>query len=133
MQSTLAIDNFCVVAEEAAACQPGPYGWLHAVMLRVMRDHGEWIAPACAAMFSRSPAAHILRFLDEHASPLDVLAIMASLPAPLFAATALEMAVGRGRQGREKEGERERTEEKDALEQVAVDLSVRRFSWLPDG
>ncbi|HSN75482.1 MAG TPA: lycopene cyclase family protein [Anaerolineae bacterium] len=85
---------------------PASYRWLDAVMLRVMRDHGELIAPAFAAMFSRNPTARILRFLDEQASPLDVLAIMASLPAALFVGTALEMAVGRtGKEGKErKEG-----------------------------
>ncbi len=80
---------------------PASYGWLDAVMLRVMRDHGELIAPAFAALFSRNPAARILRFLDEQASPRDVLAIMASLPAPLFVGTALELAAGR--MGKERE------------------------------
>lgn len=80
---------------------PASYRWLDAVMLRVMRDHGELIAPAFAALFSRNPTARILRFLDEQASPLDVLAIMASLPAPLFVGTALELAAGR--MGRETE------------------------------
>jgi lycopene beta-cyclase len=78
----------------ALPASPAPYGWLDAVMLRVMRDHGELIAPAFATLFSRNPAARILRFLDEQASPLDVLAIMASLPVPLFVGTALELAVG---------------------------------------
>ena len=54
----------------ALPASPAPYGWLDAVMLRVMRDHGELIAPAFAAMFSRNPTARILRFLDEQASPL---------------------------------------------------------------
>ncbi len=77
----------------ALPASPASYGWLDAVMLRVMRDSGELIAPAFAAMFSRNPAARILRFLDEQASMVDVLAIMASLPAPLFAGTALGMVV----------------------------------------
>lgn len=81
---------------------PASYRWLDAVMLRVMRDHGELIAPAFAALFSRNPAARILRFLDEQAAPLDVLAIMASLPAPLFVGTALQMAVGRMQREKEK-------------------------------
>ena len=81
---------------------PASYHWLDAVMLRVMRDHGESIAPAFAALFSRNPAARILRFLDEQASPLDVLAIMASLPAPLFVGTALDVAAGQMRKERER-------------------------------
>lgn len=85
---------------------PAPYGWLDAVMLRVMSDHGELIAPAFTALFSRNPAARILRFLDEQASPLDVLAIMASLPAPLFVGTALELAFGRKGKERDKGKER---------------------------
>lgn len=79
----------------ALPVSPAPYRWLDAVMLRVMRDHGEVIAPAFAAMFSRNPTARLLRFLDEQASPRDVLAVMASLPAPLFVGTALALAVGR--------------------------------------
>jgi lycopene beta-cyclase len=78
----------------ALPASPAPYGWLDTVMLRVMRDHGELIAPAFATLFSRNPAARILRFLDEQASPLDVLAIMASLPVLLFVGTSLELAVG---------------------------------------
>jgi lycopene beta-cyclase len=86
----------------AVPAGPASYRWLDAVMLRVMRDHGELIAPAFAALFSRNPTARILRFLDEQASPLDVLAIMASLPAPLFVGTALQMAVGRMEREKEK-------------------------------
>jgi lycopene beta-cyclase len=76
------------------------YRWLDAVLLRVMRTRGEAIAPAFAAMFARNPMECILRFLDEQATALDILSIMASLPAPLFVGTALKMAAvqiaGRG-------------------------------------
>lgn len=71
---------------------PAQYGWLDAVLLRVMRTHPDAIAPAFAAMFGRNPMAHILRFLDEQATPGEILHIMASLPAPLFVGTALAMA-----------------------------------------
>lgn len=91
---------------------PGPYGLMDTVMLRVMCDHGEAIAPAFAALFSRNPMKRVLRFLDEQASPLEILQVMASLPAPLFAGTALGMAaeqvVGDRKQGRNrKRGEAE--------------------------
>lgn len=91
---------------------PARYGWLDAVMLRVMRDHPEAIAPAFAALFVHQPMARILRFLDEQATTWDILTIMASLPAGLFAGTALELAagqVGAGAKTRErrKRGERE--------------------------
>ena len=75
------------------AC-PLRYGWLDAVMLRVMRDHSEAIAPAFAALFKRNPMARVLRFLDEQAAVVDILRIMASLPVPLFVGTVLELAVG---------------------------------------
>jgi lycopene beta-cyclase len=79
----------------ALPVSPAAFAWLDAVMLRVMRDHGQAIAPAFSALFSRNSMARVLRFLDEQASPLDVLKIMASLPAPLFVGTVLEMAVER--------------------------------------
>jgi lycopene beta-cyclase len=85
------------------AC-PLRYGWLDAVMLRVMRDHSEAIAPAFAALFKRNPMARVLRFLDEQAAVVDILRIMASLPAALFVGTALammaEQAVGVGKEGK---------------------------------
>lgn len=77
----------------AVPAEPPGFRWLDAVMLRVMRNHGEAIAPAFAAMFQKVPIEHILRFLDEATSPWENLQIMASLPAPLFIRTALEMAV----------------------------------------
>lgn len=83
---------------------PVRYGWLDSVMLRVMRDHSEAIAPAFAAMFSRNPMARILRFLDEQATTSDILRIMASLPAPLFVGAVLSLAAGpvmAGKQGKE--------------------------------
>jgi lycopene beta-cyclase len=80
---------------------PARYGWLDAVLLRVMRTHGEAIAPAFAAMFGRNPMARILRFLDEQATPLDILKIMASLPAPLFVGTAVQMMAARATVGQQ--------------------------------
>jgi len=88
----------------ALPASPASYRWLDAVMLRVMRDHSEAIAPAFAALFSRNPAERILRFLDEQATAVDILGIMASLPAPLFVGAALEVAMGRMGMEREKEG-----------------------------
>lgn len=76
---------------------PARFGWLDAVMLRVMRDHSEAIAPAFSALFARNPMARILRFLDEQATPWDIVQIMASLPAQLFVATALKIAAERSR------------------------------------
>jgi lycopene beta-cyclase len=84
---------------------PACYGWLDAVLLRVMRTHPNAIAPAFAAMFGRNPMARILRFLDERATTGDILRIMASLPAPLFVGTALEVAARQvGGVGKRKEG-----------------------------
>jgi lycopene beta-cyclase len=71
---------------------PVRYGWLDAVLLRVMRTHPDAITPAFAAMFGRNPMARILRFLDEQATTGEILRIMASLPAPLFVGAALAMA-----------------------------------------
>lgn len=89
----------------ALAASTARYGWLDSVMLRVMHDHGEAIAPAFAAMFDHNPMARILRFLDEQATIADILRIMVSLPAPLFVGTALSLAAERvaaGKLGKER-------------------------------
>ncbi len=91
---------------------PARYGWLDAVLLRVMRTRAEAIAPAFAAMFAANPMTRILRFLDEQATVADILRIMASLPAPLFVGTALELAA-------ERSGESRKTVEKRTRAKVA--------------
>jgi lycopene beta-cyclase len=86
----------------ALPASPLRFDWLDAVLLRVMRDHSEAMAPAFAALFSRNPMARVLRFLDEQATTAEILRIMASLPPALFVRTALAMEVERfGAAGKE--------------------------------
>lgn len=59
---------------------PRLYRWLDSVMLEVMRVEPERLAAAFIAMFSRNPAPRIFRFLDERASPADIVGLVLTLP-----------------------------------------------------
>ncbi len=50
------------------------------VLLDIMLRRGDEIKPIFTAMFAKNPIHRIFRFLDETASPLDVLGMIASLP-----------------------------------------------------
>lgn len=67
------------------------YRWLDAVMLRVMRRHGEQLKPIFTALFRRNPIERIFRFLDERASLWESLRLIASLPPWTFMRTAFQM------------------------------------------
>jgi len=45
------------------------------------------------ALFSKNPAALVLKFLDEETSPAEDLRIMKSVPLPAFSRAALETAL----------------------------------------
>ncbi len=62
---------------------------LDAILLRVMVEHPEQIESAFAAMFGRNPVERILRFLDEEATPAEVVEMIATLPRAVFVQTAL--------------------------------------------
>jgi lycopene beta-cyclase len=57
---------------------------LDAVMLKVMDTRGDYIQNAFTAMFKRNPINHILRFLDEEASPWQNLMLVATMPPQVF-------------------------------------------------
>lgn len=60
------------------------YHMLDSIMLQVMRDHGDRLKSIFTVMFKRNPIRRIFRFLDESASPWELLALIASLPPWLF-------------------------------------------------
>jgi lycopene beta-cyclase len=60
------------------------YRLLDRVMLEIMQEAGETLAPIFTAMFTRNPAERILHFLDEQASAVEQAALIASLPAGEF-------------------------------------------------
>lgn len=60
------------------------YRLLDRVMLEIMQENGESLAPIFTAMFTRNPAPRILHFLDEQATPAEQAALIASLPAGEF-------------------------------------------------
>ncbi len=70
---------------------PDLYDVLDAVMLEVMQKHGDFLKTAFGAMFKRVPAKHILRFLDEEATPWENLMLVASLPPRLFVQALLQV------------------------------------------
>jgi lycopene beta-cyclase len=63
------------------------YRALDAILLEVMAAQGERIKPVFSDLFRNNPIQRILRFLDEEASLVEVLALMASLPVGLFLET----------------------------------------------
>ena len=63
---------------------PDLYDVLDAVMLKVMDTRGDYIQNAFTAMFKRNPINHILRFLDEEASPWQNLMLVATMPPQVF-------------------------------------------------
>jgi lycopene beta-cyclase len=63
---------------------PDLYDVLDAVMLKVMDTHGDHIKHAFTSMFKRNPVDHILRFLDEEASPWQNLMLVATMPPQVF-------------------------------------------------
>jgi lycopene beta-cyclase len=70
---------------------PDLYDVLDAVMLEVMQRHGDFLKTAFGMMFKRVPVKHILRFLDEEATPWENLMLVASLPPRLFAQALLQV------------------------------------------
>jgi len=50
------------------------------VLLDIMLRRGDEIKPIFTAMFAKNPIHRVFRFLDETASPLDVMGMVASLP-----------------------------------------------------
>jgi lycopene beta-cyclase len=68
------------------------YSAMDAILLDIMRHQGDEIKPVFGALFQNNPIERILRFLDEDASPLEIGAIIASLPPGLFLRTLARSA-----------------------------------------
>lgn len=60
------------------------YRVLDAVLLELWQTHPELIPPVFGALFLRTPADVVLRFLDERTGPAEVLRIVRSLPPAPF-------------------------------------------------
>lgn len=69
----------------------GLYRWLDSVMLELMRVEPERLQSVFDAMFRRNPAPRIFRFLDERATPGDILGLVASLPKVPFLRAAARL------------------------------------------
>ena len=65
------------------------FRWLDSIMLRVMAKHGGDMHAIMETFFAKNPAERVLSFLDEEATPLDILQLMATLPAAKFVEAAL--------------------------------------------
>ncbi len=66
------------------------YRLLDAVMLEMMYHYGEQLKPIFTTMFERNPIERIFRFLDEEASALENLQLIATLPPGLFLQAAFQ-------------------------------------------
>jgi lycopene beta-cyclase len=72
---------------------PPFYRLCDALLLQIMLRDGGRVAPIFDALFTRNPAPRIFRFLDQVAAPVEVLALMGSLPcAPFLKALARHVA-----------------------------------------
>ena len=65
------------------------------LLLQVMRQQGEQIAPIYRALFRHNPIRRVLRFLDEQTTPAETLALIAHLPPRLFLQSLVQRAAGR--------------------------------------
>lgn len=58
---------------------PWLYRFNDAIMLRIMAQRGEWTKPFFTTLFKHNSIDRIFRFLDQQASPLENVLLMASL------------------------------------------------------
>jgi lycopene beta-cyclase len=65
------------------------HAWLDDVLLDVVAREPEAVEPAFARLFTRNPAARVLRFLDEDTGPAQELRLIATLPPGPFLRAAL--------------------------------------------
>jgi lycopene beta-cyclase len=72
---------------------PDLYDVLDAVMLKVMDTQGDHIETAFTSMFKRNPVDHILRFLDEEATPWQNLMLVATMPPQVFLHAFLKVSL----------------------------------------
>lgn len=74
---------------------PPFFRFCDSLLLQVMRQHGEQIAPIYRALFRHNPIQRVLRFLDEQTTPAETLALIAHLPPRLFLQSLVQRAAGR--------------------------------------
>jgi lycopene beta-cyclase len=67
--------------------------YLDSVLLDVLLTKKHAADEVFTALFSKNPAALVLKFLDEETSPAEDLRIMKSVPLPAFSRAALETAL----------------------------------------
>lgn len=65
------------------------FRWLDRVMLRVMARHGGDMHAIMETLFEKNPIERVLSFLDEQATTLEILQIMASVPPLKYIEAAL--------------------------------------------
>ena len=58
---------------------PGAYRTMDSMLLQIMYRHGELSKPIFTRLFRKNPIHRILRFLDEEATGMELLKIMASV------------------------------------------------------
>ena len=66
------------------------YRFCDTLLLQMMARHRETIIPTFMKMFRRNPAPRVLRFLDEGASPWEIIRLMASMAQPVMLPALLE-------------------------------------------
>jgi lycopene beta-cyclase len=66
------------------------YRLLDTFMLELMDHYGEDLKPIFTQMFERNPIQRILRFLDEEATPIENLQLIATLPPWRFIQSAIQ-------------------------------------------
>jgi lycopene beta-cyclase len=67
------------------------YRLLDSILMEIMTSQGEEIQPIFTALFRNNPPARLFRFLDEVASPQEILMLIETLPRRIFLETLLKM------------------------------------------
>jgi lycopene beta-cyclase len=68
------------------------YRFCDDALLQTMSRHGEYVQPIFLSLFKNNPIERVLQFLDEINSPGENLALMLTLPLPLFMQGLLKAA-----------------------------------------
>jgi lycopene beta-cyclase len=79
----------------AVPADPPFFHFCDELLLHVLRQHGEQIAPIYLALFRNNPLQRVLRFLDEQTTPAETLALMAHLPPRVFLQALAQRIIGR--------------------------------------
>jgi lycopene beta-cyclase len=75
------------------------YRLCDATLLQIMAHQGHRLETILSALFQNNPIERVLRFLDEAATPLENLLVMASLPPTVFTPAMLQVLVRGWRAG----------------------------------